>query len=49
VVDLETGQRGFVITGQEQFLEPWRTARTALPEQARALEQLLADNPAQQS
>jgi signal transduction histidine kinase len=49
VVDLETGQRGFVITGQERFLEPWRTARTALPEQAQALEQLVADNPAQQS
>ena len=49
VVDLETGQRGFVITGQERFLEPWRAARTALPEQARALERLVADIPAQES
>jgi len=49
VVDLETGQRGFVITGEERFLEPWRAARTALPEQARALEQLVADVPAQES
>jgi CHASE3 domain sensor protein len=29
VVDLETGQRGFVITGQERFLQPWQHARTA--------------------
>ena len=35
VVDLETAQRGFVITGQERFLEPWRDARTALPGEGR--------------
>jgi len=28
VIDLETGARGFVITRQERFLEPWRSART---------------------
>jgi len=49
VVDLETGQRGFVITGEERFLEPWRAARTALPDHARALERLVADIPAQES
>jgi signal transduction histidine kinase len=27
VLDLETGQRGFMITGQERFLQPWRAAR----------------------
>jgi len=45
VVDLETGQRGFVITGQEEFLEPWEDAMAALPEQASTLERLVADNP----
>jgi signal transduction histidine kinase len=49
VVDLETGQRGFVITGQAQFLEPWRAATVALPEQASTLERLVADDPAQRS
>jgi len=49
VVDLETGQRGFVITGQEGFLQPWRDARIAVPEQARALERLVAGNPQQQA
>ncbi|MBL4818088.1 MAG: CHASE3 domain-containing protein, partial [Deltaproteobacteria bacterium] len=26
IVDMETGQRGFVITGKEEFLEPYRDA-----------------------
>jgi len=35
LLDLETGQRGFVITKQETFLQPWREARAALPAEAR--------------
>jgi signal transduction histidine kinase/ActR/RegA family two-component response regulator len=31
VVDLETGLRGFVLTDQLRFLEPWQAARKALP------------------
>ena len=27
LLDLETGARGYVLTGQEQFLAPWRAAR----------------------
>ncbi len=34
VLDMETGQRGFVITHQERFLDPWQAARTAFPGQA---------------
>jgi signal transduction histidine kinase len=49
VVDLETGQRGFAITGQARFLQPWRDARTALPEEAGTLERLVADSPGQQA
>jgi signal transduction histidine kinase len=37
VVDLETGQRGFVITGRQRFLEPWTAARTTFPGEARSL------------
>jgi signal transduction histidine kinase len=48
VVDLETAQRGFVITNQERFLQPWQDARTALPEEGGTLERLAADSPAQQ-
>jgi diguanylate cyclase (GGDEF)-like protein len=29
--DAETGQRGFIITGNEAFLDPWRHAERALP------------------
>ena len=38
VLDLETGQRGFAITGNERFLEPWLSARDAYPRLADALE-----------
>ncbi|MDB5716519.1 MAG: hypothetical protein JWO15_3916 [Sphingomonadales bacterium] len=47
VVDLETGERGFVITGQERYLQPWRAARSAFMGQADALARLVADNPEQ--
>ncbi|MFH8625933.1 CHASE3 domain-containing protein [Streptomyces vietnamensis] len=35
LVDLETGQRGYVITEREEFLEPWHAARKALPAESR--------------
>ncbi|MDT7723683.1 MAG: hypothetical protein QOI21_259 [Actinomycetota bacterium] len=47
VVDAETGMRGFAITGQGSFLDPWHAAQTALPQQSATLEQLVADNPEQ--
>jgi signal transduction histidine kinase len=47
-VDLEAAQRGFVITNQERFLQPWQDARTALPGEGGTLERLVADSPAQQ-
>src|SRR5918995_1549605 len=47
VIDLETGVRGFVITGEESFLAPWNEARAAFPGQARRLERLVAGEPGQ--
>lgn len=44
LLDLETGVRGYVITRQERFLEPWRAARTEFPRQAAAFADL-ADDP----
>ncbi|SNT17392.1 GAF domain-containing protein [Streptosporangium subroseum] len=35
ISDLDTGQRGFVITRQESFLQPWEAARRAYSGQAR--------------
>jgi signal transduction histidine kinase len=37
VLDLERGQRGFLLTRQATFLEPWQQARSALPGEGRAL------------
>jgi signal transduction histidine kinase len=48
VVDLEAAQRGFVITNQERFLQPWRRAQVAFPEEAATLERLVGNDPAQQ-
>ena len=47
-IDAETGARGFIITAEERFLEPWQAALTSFPDQARTLEQLVADDPEQQ-
>ena len=44
VIDLETGQRGFVISGDEGFLEPWRSARSILPGALRAFESAEAEH-----
>ena len=49
VLDLETGRRGYVITGQPRFLEPWRAALVALPGQEAALERLVRDDPRQEA
>ena len=49
VVDLETGQRGFVITGKERFLRPWQNARTTFAAEAATLERLVVGNPEQEA
>jgi PAS domain S-box-containing protein len=45
--DAETGQRGFVITGDPAYLAPYRTALRDLPERLTRLEALTTDDPAQ--
>lgn len=47
MVDLETGQRGFIITGKENFLEPFETAKKAIFSDIDALTQQTLDNPPQ--
>ena len=46
LIDLESGQRGFIITGDPSFLAPWEAGRRALPERAAALA-AMADDPGQ--
>ena len=42
VLDLESGTRGFVLTGDAHFLEPWRSAQRLLPGQLTVLRAELA-------
>lgn len=46
--DAETGQRGFVITSDESFLEPYQSATGNLPTVVKELRELTSDNPNQQ-
>jgi methyl-accepting chemotaxis protein len=47
--DAETGQRGFVITSDEIYLEPYQAGIDRLPHVIKDLRLLTADNPNQQS
>ena len=46
--DAETGQRSFILTGDEAYLDPYTSALTALAADTTALRLLTADNPIQQ-
>jgi CHASE3 domain sensor protein len=46
-VDLETGMRGYLLSGDEKFLEPYETARPRIEVVLNTLLELTADNPAQ--
>jgi methyl-accepting chemotaxis protein len=46
--DAETGQRGFVITGDDAFLDPYTTAVKDLPNVLKDTRALTRDNPSQQ-
>jgi len=48
VIDLETGVRGFVLTGDESYLGPWRRAQRRYPVAIKKLLSLTKDDPGQQ-
>jgi methyl-accepting chemotaxis protein len=47
LVDAETGQRGFLYTSKETFLEPYMKALPLIAEEVNATRELVKDNPAQ--
>lgn len=47
--DAETGERGFVITGDDTFLEPYQSAMDQIDGHVQAVARLTADNPSQQA
>ncbi len=46
-VDAQTGTRGYVITGNEAFLEPYTAALNSINEHVGRVRELCVDNPAQ--
>jgi methyl-accepting chemotaxis protein len=46
--DAETGQRGYVITGEARYLEPYNTAHDVVDQKLKHVRELTSDNPIQQ-
>lgn len=47
IVDMETGKRGFLITGTEEFLEPYHLSLSLWQEKIQTLSTQVSDNPVQ--
>ena len=47
MVDMETGERGFLITGKEEFLEPYRAGLKEFDALIATQKELVSDNPPQ--
>ncbi|HEY9701836.1 MAG TPA: CHASE3 domain-containing protein [Allocoleopsis sp.] len=47
LVDAETGQRGFIFTGHDEYLEPYNNGKIALSKSIKELKELIKDNPEQ--
>ena len=46
-VDMETGMRGYLLAGQEEFLDPYRNGQKTTYDELNRLKRTVADNPAQ--
>ncbi|MEH2000509.1 MAG: response regulator [Nostoc sp.] len=49
LINAETGQRGYIITGEQRYLEPYNAAIQVLNQKFNELQRLTADNPNQQN
>jgi methyl-accepting chemotaxis protein len=47
LVDMETGERGFLLVGKEEYLEPYHMGKKSFEEVMRDVKNLVNDNPAQ--
>ncbi|WP_198972054.1 response regulator [Xylophilus sp. ASV27] len=45
--DRETSLRGYLLAGDERYLEPYEAARTRIPQRMKELQELVSDNPVQ--
>ena len=48
LLNAETGQRGYIITGDVSYLEPYNGAQASLDSEIKTLRDLTSDNPTQQ-
>jgi PAS domain S-box-containing protein len=48
IIDMETSLRGYVITGNEDFLQPYQQAAPVVPQRIAALNHLISDDTDQQ-
>jgi signal transduction histidine kinase/CheY-like chemotaxis protein len=48
LIDAETGQRGFLITGIDSYLDPYNEAIATIDDHLQSIRNLIADNPIQQ-
>jgi PAS domain S-box-containing protein len=48
MLDMESGLRGFYLTGDQSFLDGYNAAKARVPEQLAIVDQLTSDNPNQQ-
>lgn len=48
IQDAETGQRGYLIVGEDRYLEPYRSGIATAKEALQRVRNLIADNPSQQ-
>nr|WP_095093939.1 response regulator [Pseudomonas sp. Irchel 3A5] len=46
-IDMETGMRGYLLVGDERYLDPYELAKPALVAELKGLEALVSDNPPQ--
>jgi methyl-accepting chemotaxis protein len=47
LINMETSYRGFLVTGKEEFLEPYNNSKATYQAKLKELQQETADNPAQ--
>ena len=46
-IDMETGMRGYLLTGDQQFLDPYEIAKPVLMAELAGIKELVTDNPTQ--
>lgn len=45
MIDMETGQRGFMVTGEDEYLEPYKNSISVIASHVAKGQELTSDNP----